>query len=102
MAHFDDEQEGLPAFISKFRARSLRSLLLCSNGVRGLGAVVKKLAHSESLCVRVNNRPSHHGIKHLATQRGLVCGPLGRYCSRHGLGNLLSDYTRRLFVRHHR
>lgn len=43
----------------------------CSNGVRGLGAAMKKLAHSASLCVGDNNIPSHCGTKYL-TKRGYV------------------------------
>ncbi len=52
-------------FFVQFRARSLRSLYCSSDGVRGRGAPVTNLSHSETFHSRESIAPSNRGIKHL-------------------------------------
>ena len=52
-------------FFAQFRERSLRSLYCSSDGVRGRGAPVTNLSHSESFHSRERIAPSNRGIKHL-------------------------------------
>jgi hypothetical protein len=65
-------QDGLlvdPISLREARDRSLRSLQLASNGVRGLGAPVQNLSRKVLCCDDVKSTPSHAGTKHLITFR---------------------------------
>ena len=60
-------------FFAQFRERSLRSLYCSSDGMRGRGAPMTNLSHSESFHSRERIAPSNPGIKHLRESMKFTC-----------------------------